>query len=160
MVHANWKTKLQEWLKRYGPAEIAGTICTLIAGTIAGYYTDNLVIIAYVGSSAENIGFYIFIIAQEIRSTRRYYQQNNQRYGLRAFIIDMRNVILEFGTGELFDWFLIRPASIYFALSSFGNVQLGLLVGKILGNISFYIPTIISYELRKRFFGDTSSPKN
>ena len=52
---------------------------------------------------------------------------------------------LEFGFGfaEYLDSFVIRPSA--------GNVALGLVLGKLIADVTFYVPTIFFYELRKKY---------
>jgi hypothetical protein len=42
----------------------------------------------------------------------------------------------------------------YLTLSNTNNIQLGIFVWKIIGDMVFYIPTVISYELRKKYLRD------
>ncbi|MFT7616336.1 MAG: hypothetical protein ACI8Y7_001167 [Candidatus Woesearchaeota archaeon] len=69
-------------------------------------------------------------------------------------LVRVRNLLVEFGFSETLDSFIVRPFLMWFFQVWFGNVALGLLVGNILADVSFYIPTIISYELRKKHLKD------
>lgn len=63
-------------------------------------------------------------------------------------------MLLEFGPAESMDSFLVRPAAMYFFPKLLGNIALGLLAGKLAADILYYIPTIMGYELRKKYFKD------
>ena len=63
-------------------------------------------------------------------------------------------MVLEFGTAEFLDSFVIRPFTMYIFPLLTHNLVLGLLVGKFVADIIFYIPTIIAYELRVKFGKD------
>ncbi|HAU99407.1 MAG: hypothetical protein UX04_C0006G0034 [Microgenomates group bacterium GW2011_GWF2_45_18] len=60
---------------------------------------------------------------------------------------------LEFGFGfaEYLDSFVIRPSAMYFFSTWTGNVALGLVLGKLIADVTFYVPTIFFYELRKKY---------
>ena len=63
----------------------------------------------------------------------------------------IRNLILEFGTGEYLDSFFIRPFAMYIFPKLLNNLTLGIIVGKFAADAIFYIPTIISFELKNKF---------
>jgi len=58
------KRKIKEWLKRYLPPEIVGTITAIAAATLAHHFTSNRITIAYVATLGESIGFFatVFIV--------------------------------------------------------------------------------------------------
>ena len=58
------KKKIKEWLKRYLPAEIIGTVTAVAAASITHLFSDNLLFIAYAGSLGEGIGFYSTVFIQ------------------------------------------------------------------------------------------------
>jgi hypothetical protein len=136
------------------PAEIIGTLSAIIFPTIISLFSDNLLLIAFVGTWGENIGFYGVMISQEITQTRRKYKKYNKKYSGKAFTRDIRNIFLEFGLSESLDSLFLRPAMMYMGLSIFKNFQIGILVGKILADTVFYVPAIISYEFKKKYLLD------
>jgi hypothetical protein len=56
--------KIKEFVKRYLPAEIVGTLTAVDAATIAHIYSDNPVFIAYIATLGEAIGFFSTIFIQ------------------------------------------------------------------------------------------------
>ncbi len=145
------KTKLKIWLHRYLPAEILGTLFAILLPTIFALFSDNKILIAFVGAWGENLGFYGTILTREILET---YKIKGKKYTHISFAKNLRNIFLEFGLAETLDSLFVRPATMFFGMNFFNNLQLGLLFGKITADIIFYIPTVISYELRKKHLND------
>jgi hypothetical protein len=65
-------------------------------------------------------------------------------------LVTTRDLILEFGPTEALDSFVLRPALMYTAGRLLADVSLGVIVGKLIADVVFYIPTITSYELLRR----------
>lgn len=141
------KSKFVEWLKRYLFAEIAAIIGAMAGGLLMHYLYDNLVITALGGTWGENIGYYGFILYKDIKNRKLH----DEKLTLIGIIKVLRNIFIEFGAGEYVDSFVIRPAAMYYFPIYFGNVPMGLFVGKISADVAFYLLTIISYELRKKY---------
>lgn len=137
------KKKLKTWFKRYLPAEIAGTVSAILLPTIVYAVSGNTLLMAICGTLGENVGFYGTMLIRELNHSKK-------SCGQFHILKNCRNLILEFGIAETIDSFLIRPATMFFTVSLFNNLQIGILVGKIAADVIFYIPTIISYELIKR----------
>ena len=148
------KQKLKDWLQRYLPAEIVGTITALTAASIVHFCTHSVLAAAFAGTWGENFGYYGFILLREVRASRRQHQQKSKRYGFISFFKDLRNLILDFGIAEWLDSGLLRPFFMYAFPKVLGNFALGITVGKIAADIVFYISVIIVYELRKKHFKD------
>lgn len=136
------------WLRRYLPAEAVSTICALIGGLLLGASYPALAALG--GTWGENVGYYGTIVARDLRARRA----RDGRLTFAGVIRDLRNIALEFGGAELLDSFLIRPAAIFAAIHLTGNLVLGLLLGKLLADLAFYLPTILAFELRQRFLGE------
>ena len=140
------RSKLTEWLKRYLPAEIFAIIGAILGGSFMHLLFHQPIFTALGGTLGENTGYYGFIIIRDLKTTR---PQN-----LTAILKLIRNLLLEFGAAEYLDSFVIRPTAMYFFPQWLGNLPLGLLAGKLAADITFYIPTIISYELKKKYLRD------
>lgn len=143
------KQKLIEWLKRYVPAEICALAGVLIVTSLAYLITKNRILSAYIGAQGENLFYYGFLSIREVLTDKK---KTAEKYKLKHFFKTLRNLVVEFGPAEALDSLLVRPASLYFFPLLLGNYTLGLIVGKYVADIVFYVPTIISYELRKKFF--------
>ncbi len=142
------KAKIKTWLKRYLPGEIFGTIGALIGGSTINFIFHNSILTALGATWGENIGYYGVIFYRDLMKIKH---KNNY---LNDIFKVIRDLILEFGPSEYFDSFLIRPLAMYFFPKVLNNLTLGLIIGKLAADITFYIPTIIAFELRKKFLGD------
>jgi hypothetical protein len=139
------KYRLNEWLKRYLPPEIAGTITALLSAGIAHIYIGNHIAIAYYGSLGEAIGFYSTVLFQHLLIVSK-----NKKITFPVFIHVVKNIVLEFGFAGLIDGLLLRPFFMYTFPLILKDFTLGILIGKITGDITFYILVIISYEIKKQ----------
>lgn len=110
----------------------------------------NPILTALGGTWGDNIGFYGVIVFMELLRQK----ENHKSISLITPIKIIRNIVLEFSMAEYLDSFFIRPAAMYFFPQVLNNLFLGLIVANLLANITFYIPTIVSYELRNRFIKD------
>ncbi len=144
------KTRISEWVKRYGPPEACALIGTLVGGTVCQWIFRNGVISAIGGTWGENVGYYGTIILRDLKHQRKLHGIVNKTLILKI----IRNLVVEFGPSEYLDSFLIRPFLMYIFPKVTNNLMIGLILGKFTADIIFYIPTIISYELRKRFLID------
>jgi hypothetical protein len=135
--------KPAEWIKRYGPAEVAAIAGAVTGGLLLHIFTGNPLATAIGATWGENIAYYGFIVAADIRGRDR-----------REYAKVARNIFIEFGPAEVLDSFLVRPAAMYLFPRLLNNVAIGLIVGKLAADFIFYIPTILGYEFRKKFFNN------
>ena len=140
------KVKIKKWINRYLPAEISGAIGAVFGGIIVNTVFHNPVLTALGGTWGENVGYYSVIIYRDIRRSKEKNREVNSYVLLKIF----RNLIFEFGPGEFLDSFIVRPLSMYIFPKILNNLFIGLIVGKFAADFVFYIPTIISYELRDK----------
>lgn len=142
--------KVKEWLSRYWLSEIMGSLGAVIAGLIGFNLSQSGVVAAYFGTIGENLGFYGVIIFRDVVKSIESHKNNQLKYGVLSLTKDIRNIILEFGPSEILDSLLIRPFLMFVFPQILGNMGAGIFIGKIAADIVFYIPAIISYELRKK----------
>lgn len=142
--------KIKDWVFRYGPAELLAIAGAIIGGLAAHYLFGNFIVTALAGTWGDNIAYYGKIAWNDIRERRN---KDGSLTPLGVLKV-VRNAVVEFGPGEYLDAFLIRPAVLYFSISTIGNPALALFIGKISADVVFYIPTIIGYELRKKHLDD------
>lgn len=145
------RTKILIWINRYLPAEIICISGGLIIGLIANHLNSSATAVAFLVSWAETILYYLSIIVRDVYKNIKKHQSQGLLYSTRTFLIDIRNVLIEFGIGELLDTMFIRPAAIFLMTRLIGNVGLGILVGVVLADIFLYLPTIIMYEVRNKY---------
>jgi len=148
------KHKSKEWLMRYLPAEIIGTVTAISAASIAHVLSTNFVLIAYAGSLGEAIGFYSTTVIQNL--VRVYRKNQGNRFSFKDIVKISKDIVLEFGPAGFIDGMFLRPLFMYIFPIYLNNFTAGILVGKIVGDISFYFLVILSYELRKKYKKTTS----
>ena len=132
------RSRLRVWLRRYLPAEAAGTSAAVAAAAIAAGAGAGSAVVA--ASWAESVGFYAFVTARELRLAR----------GPGSVVQAVRNVVSEFGVAELADTLLVRPLLMYAFVGLLGGLLPGVIAGKLAADIVFYALAIPAYELRVR----------
>ncbi len=142
--------KIKEWVLRYLPAEITAIIGAMLGGLVIHYIFGNPILTALGGTWGENIGYYGKILHSDYKARK----ELDEKVTLFGFVKVIRNAVVEFGLAEYFDSFLIRPLTMYFFTKWSGNVAIGLFLGKLSADVTFYAPTIFFYELRKKYLVD------
>ncbi|PIZ95892.1 MAG: hypothetical protein COX81_00140 [Candidatus Magasanikbacteria bacterium CG_4_10_14_0_2_um_filter_37_12] len=94
--------------------------------------------------------FYSIIVYKDLKSRKI------KDVGLSSlgFLKVLRNIIVEFGPAEYLDSFLLRPFYLTVFPYFISSYSLAILLASLTAEISYYIPTIISYEARKKIFRD------
>ena len=128
------RVRARAWLRRYLPAEVAGTSAALAAAAVAAAHGVETAVIA--AAWAETAGFYAFVTARELRG---------RRVGNAV-----RNVVSEFGVAEAVDTLFARPLLMYAFVAPLGSLVAGVVVGKLAADLVFYGLAIPAYELRER----------
>ena len=142
--------KIKEYFKRYLPAEIVGTVTAIGAASIAHIFSDNHVFIAYIATLGEAVGFFSTIFIQHLLSFSKKRKSENKQISLPDISKIISHVLLEFGPAEIIDSLVLRPFFMYLFPLLLKNFTLGILLGKIAGDITFYLLVILSYEMQKR----------
>jgi hypothetical protein len=140
--------KIKEWVLRYGPAEIISTIFAVTISYITYNTTENAIMTAFAGVWGENIGFYGCLFFRDYNKSF----QDQQISLIRKVYINSRNLFVEFGVAEIADSFLIRPFCMYYFITSVESTAYAIISGKLVADIFFYIPAIIGYEVKKKWF--------
>jgi hypothetical protein len=65
-------------------------------------------------------------------------------------LVILRDLILEFGFAEALDSLLVRPLALYTSLQWISNMAIALLLGKVVADVVFYVPTVVAFEVRER----------
>lgn len=146
--------KIKEWLARYAVAEVLSWTVLLLFSLVCLLITDNGVLIAFLGSIIQTIAYYAYILIKDVWLKRRRLIKDGKHYTYVTFLKDVRNILIEFGPSEVLDTLIVRPAALYIGPLLIGNFTVGLLVGSIVADIIYYIPTIILYEMRKKYLKD------
>lgn len=141
-------TRPRAWLRRYLPAELAGTAVAVGAGLAAHAGTGSTAAAALTGAAAETVAYYGWFAGVELRHHWRALAGAPRRTGT-ALRRTGRDLAVEFGAAEALDT-LARPALMYAGPLVVPPVGLGLLAGKIAADLVFYALAITGYELRQR----------
>ncbi|HIH42361.1 TPA: hypothetical protein HA246_01825 [Candidatus Woesearchaeota archaeon] len=143
------KDKLIEWTKRYGIAEIVSIAATYVCSYIADALFENNMAVAYGATFGATAGFYGTMILKDIRNDYLTARKDSQKYGVSGVLKTSKNLLIEFGAAEILDIAITRPAATVASIYLLGKGA-GIIIGKVIADIAFYIPVIISYELRKK----------
>lgn len=152
MKHIKLNDKTREWLRRYIPAEILGTIGAVVFAWVTYSHTHSYAIAAASGWIGEGIGFYGYFVTLELTANHRRYAGHSlvRRLGL-AIGAASTNLFVEFAPAEILDNFIIRPYLMYIVPQHIQPYAAGLLVAKFSADILFYLLAIMGYETRKRW---------
>ena len=152
MSYRKFKSKTQEWLKRYIPAEVLGTTGALIAAWAIYSHTHSYIAAAASGWLGEGIGFYGYFVTTELLLNYRKFQHYSLiKHVSLAVTTASTNLLVEFLPAEVLDNFLVRPFAMYLVPQYIHPYPLGFLVGKFGADIIFYVFAIIGYEARKHW---------
>ncbi len=132
----------RRWLRRYLPAEAAGTSAALAAAVVAAHWSVEAAVVA--AAWAETVAFYVFVTARELRN------RGGSPRSARRVAGAAREVVSEFGVAECVDTLFARPVLMYAFVAPLGSLVAGIAIGKLAADIVFYGLAIPAYELRER----------
>ena len=147
------KKKIIEWLKRYLVADIISTVLSLGTAWLIMEQSGDRVLAAFIGSGVASLSFYLLIAFSDVRKSIKTHKNKNISYNMKSFLIDFRNLIIEFGPAEILDVIAVRPFFMYLIPTLVGNFILGTFIGKTIADGIFFAIAIIMYELRKKHLG-------
>ena len=139
--------KLREWVRRYLPCEIAGTVGELGGAAVAYLATGSLAAAAITATIGASAGYYAAAYVSAVRWSYR--GQSDRRWPLRVMVsslLALRSVAVEFGPAELIDSIAVRPVAFYVGPLMFDNTIGGWIFGKLVSDLAFYLFAIFSYE--------------
>jgi hypothetical protein len=131
------RRRLLFWVRRYLPAEIAGTAAMIAAGMLVTLWTTAPIAIALAALLGESLGFYL-VLAVTIYGEQAAQTRNGPHGRRRAATRTVLLLLAEFGPAELLDSLLIRPAALFLGVLVLPDAVWGLLAGKILADLVFY----------------------
>lgn len=141
------RQKLMEWVRRYLPCEIAGTVGEFGGAVVAYLLTGSMAAAAITATVGASAGYYAAAYTSAVRWAYR--EHSHRGWATRATVANLfalRSVAIEFGPAELIDSIAIRPLAYYLGPMMFGNVVAGWIFGKLLSDIGFYVLAVFSYE--------------
>jgi len=154
-MRASERPGLPFWLRRYLPAEVAGSATLLLAGLLVSASTDSPAAIAVAATLGEIVGFYLVL------ATMVYREQRAQPHRRGVARVAWRTMVLlgaEFGAAELLDTLLVRPGAMTLGIWLLGSPVWGLIAGKVVADVAFYIVAAGSFTVTARTGMRTSQP--
>lgn len=146
------RNKLRQWLKRYIPAEILGTLGAVLAAWVTFSHTHSYLAATASGWVGEGVGFYgYFIITELFFSAKRYGEHSFLKRTYLAIGAASTNLLVEFVPAEVLDNFILRPFLMYEVPQHIHPYAVGFLVGKFGADIIFYCLAVVGYEARLRW---------
>lgn len=147
------KSKAKEWLRRYLPAEVLGTITALASAGITFSLSESYALSGFAGTMGENVGYYGYFITIEFIEHHKFFSSHKPfRRSILVINKTTRNLLVEFGPAEVFDSFIIRPFAMSVAPIFITPYLLGVFIGKLAADAVFYGFAILGYEARKKWF--------
>jgi hypothetical protein len=119
------------------------------AGTVAAPFGGSAAI-AVVASWAEAIGFYATMAWRDLSGRLRRSNAQPAHRRVSAVAATTTALVAEFGPAEALDTLFLRPLLIAAALHLSSTTLVGIVAGKLLADIAFYVPAIASWELLRR----------
>lgn len=130
-----FRRKAREWLFRYAPAEAFAAVWVVLIATLVFRWSHNRLWAAVAGTGAELTAFYTVMWIRD-----RHYPRRRRAAKL----------IVEFLPPGLVNSSIVRPYLLYTLPLYVGNFGMGILIGKLLADLCFYLMTIPMYEISKR----------
>jgi hypothetical protein len=141
------RQKLMEWVRRYLPCEIAGTVGELGGAAVAYLLTGSMAAAAITATVGASVGYYAAAYTAAVRwAYREYNVRPLARRILVANLFAFRSVAIEFGPAELIDGIAVRPLAYYLGPMIFDNLVAGWIFGKLVSDVGFYVLAVLSYE--------------
>ncbi len=141
------RRKLAEWVRRYLPCEIAGTVGELGGAGLLFVLTESFAAAAVGGTIGASVGFYAIAFGSAARLS--YATQTHPRWPVRfaaANGLAMRSVAIEFGPAELVDSLAVRPLAYYIGPALVDTAMVGWIGAKVFSDLAFYACAVFSYE--------------
>jgi hypothetical protein len=141
------RQKLMEWVRRYLPCEIAGTVGELGGAAVAYVLTGSMAAAAITATIGASAGYYAAAYTGAVRwAYREYHDRPVTARVVAANLFALRSVAIEFGPAEVIDSIAIRPLAYYVGPVMFDNVVVGWIFGKLVSDAGFYVLAVVSYE--------------
>jgi hypothetical protein len=129
-----------------------GTLAAVAAGALV-VPNAGVAAVGIVATWAETVGFYGTMAVRDLSQRLRRTSAGAPRTaGSRAIAAAATTsaLIAEFGPAELLDSLVVRPALIAASLQLTSSTLVGIVAGKLLADLVFYVPAIASWEFLRR----------
>jgi hypothetical protein len=144
------KNKIKEYFRRYIIPLTLATITAILSANIIFYFLKSYLLAGFIATWLDNFVFYGYIAIVDLKK-RKFLRSSNK---IKEFIKLIRNMLIEFGPAEYLDSFILRPLLLAIFPMFIANYSLGVLLGSLTAEISYFLFTIIGYEFRKKVFKD------
>lgn len=144
------KYKIINWLKRFLPAELLGSALAIVVSYSVLYFSHNAVLAAYAAAIADTSGFYATLFVQGMLRLNQQLKSRKQPFQPVHTWQVLQSMLIEFGPAELLDSLLLRPFFMYLFPALLHNRAWGILVGKVVSDVCFYVPVIIIAAVKSR----------
>lgn len=134
------------WLRRYGPAEAVCLVTMLGASLLVARVTLSPAMLAAGAIAGATVGFYGVLGVAVAREQRLVVAAGSTRYAARVASRTVLLLAAEFGVAELLDTFFWRPALMMAAVVALGEPVWGLLAGKVVADVLFYLGSALGYR--------------
>jgi hypothetical protein len=111
--------------------------------------SGSVIAAAYGASIGEALGFYGSLVTREMIQEAYFAGARRAPYGASEMVRTWHGLLLEFGPAELLDTGLIRPLTMAVCTALLGW-GFGIVAGKVLADVVFYLPVIWVYEGRRQ----------
>ncbi len=139
--------KLREWIRRYLPCEMAGTVGEFGGAAVAYLATESHAAAAITATIGASAGYYAAAYLSALRWSYR--AQGRRRLPSRVLVANLlavRSVAVEFGPAELIDSVAVRPVAFYAGPMIVDNTVGGWILAKLVADVAFYLCAIFTYE--------------
>jgi hypothetical protein len=143
------RARVSDWLRRYGIAECAGVTCALLGSFLVRRFTGSAIAAAYGAAWGETLGYSSTIVTRDFLAESRAVRLARRTFTLRDAGRVVTGLIAEFGPPGLLDTIATRPLAMAIGIRFLGP-ELGVVAGKLVADVLFYLPVIFTYERRKR----------
>lgn len=140
------RQKIRDWLHRYLFAEVLANVFSIVFAFGGKAFNSHPIAIGYLGAIGDNVGFYGVIALKDYGARLK-----SDGFNFKSLYKTTRNIFIEFGPAEYLDSFILRPFFLALFPLYIDNFALAIFLGNMAANITFYIPTIFSYEMRKKY---------
>ena len=145
------------WLNRYGLAEAAGITCAMTGSIVVRRLTGSNIAAAYAAAWGETIGYSAAIVGRDFFAGVRAARSRRQAFGIRGIVALVVSLLAEFGPAGLLDTFVTRPLTMGLGARFIGP-RLGVVAGKLVADVLFYVPVILVYERKRRWSRRSDGP--
>lgn len=139
--------KTYEWFGRYALPIALGTVSALVMANVSYKLYGNLILSAFLATLADAIVGYGIIIYKDLKEMKL----ADGKITFKSFAVVFRNMVLEFGPASYLDSYVFRPLFFSIYPLFIESYTLAILLGSLTAEITYLIPVIVSYEMRKKY---------